>query len=494
MLWKSLRGGVHPAGYKALSNTTKIQHFPVMERLYVSLQQHLGVPASPVVKVGDRVLKGQLLAVAQGPVSAPVHAPTSGRVAAIAEHTAPHPSGLPVLVVTLESDGRDQWISRDPVADPFSLSPEAVCERIGAAGIVGLGGATFPAAVKLNLSLKSGVDTLILNGGECEPYLSCDDRLMREYAVDILRGAQLICHAVQAKRAILGIEDNKPEALAIMAEASWGTGITVKAVPSGYPMGSEKQLIQQLTGVEIPAHSRAADSGILVHNVATAYAVAMAIYQDQPLISRIVTLSGGAVTHPGNWEVPLGTLASEFLNRASGFDTKPARLLMGGPMMGIELPDLHVPIIKGSSGILALTEQEISHKQSSPCVRCSRCVRACPMGLMPLEMAANIRSGDLKGASKLGLSDCVGCGACSYICPSSIPLTHLFNYAKGELVLQDKARQKMEATKILAQRREQRMEREARDREALMAARRAAAAAKKAQQAEQDALKQEASA
>nr|WP_200882027.1 hypothetical protein [Nitrincola sp. A-D6] len=193
MLWKSLRGGVHPAGYKALSNTTKIQHFPVMERLYVSLQQHLGVPASPVVKVGDRVLKGQLLAVAQGPISAPVHAPTSGRVAAIAEHTAPHPSGLPVLVVTLEADGRDQWISRNPIADPFSLSPESICDRIGAAGIVGLGGATFPAAVKLNLSLKSGVDTLILNGGECEPYLSCDDRLMREAAADIMRGAQIIC-------------------------------------------------------------------------------------------------------------------------------------------------------------------------------------------------------------------------------------------------------------------------------------------------------------
>ncbi|GAB2587030.1 electron transport complex subunit RsxC [Nitrincola alkalisediminis] len=494
MLWKSLRGGVHPTDYKSLSNTTPIQRFPMMERLYVSLQQHLGAPATPVVNVGDRVLKGQVLADAQGLISAPVHAPTSGRIASLAEHRAPHPSGLPVLVITLEADGRDQWILRDPIANPFSLPPESICERIGTAGIVGLGGATFPAAVKLNLSLQKGIDTLILNGGECEPYLSCDDRLMRESAKTILRGAQLICHAVQAKHAILGIEDNKPEALAIMTEAANGTGISVKAVPSGYPMGSEKQLIQQLTGIEIPAHSRAADSGILVHNVATAYAVAMAIDQGQPLISRIVTLSGGAVTHPGNWEVPLGTLASEFLNHASGFDMKPARLLMGGPMMGIELPDLHVPIIKGSSAILALTEPEISHQQSSPCVRCSRCVRACPMGLMPLEMAANIRSGDLKRANTLGLSDCVGCGACSYICPSSIPLTHLFNYAKGELILQKKAQQKLEATKILAQRREARMERQARDREALMAARRAAAAKKAAETTDSDPITQEASA
>lgn len=494
MLWKTVRGGVHPESHKALSNTAKIRRFPLMERLYVSLQQHMGMPASPVVTVGERVLKGQPLALAQGPISAPVHAPTSGRIVAIAEHTAPHPSGLPVLVVTLEADGRDQWIMRDPIADPFSISPEVLCERIGEAGIVGLGGATFPAAVKMNLSLQSGIDTLILNGGECEPYLSCDDRLMREAADEILRGAELMRHAVQARRVIVGIEDNKPEALVAMKAAAERLDVSIQAVPSGYPMGSEKQLIQQLTGIEIPAHSRAADSGILVHNVATAYAVAMAIDQGQPLISRIVTLSGGAVTHPGNWEVPLGTLASEFLNHASGFDMKPARLLMGGPMMGIELPDLHVPIIKGSSAILALTEQEISHQQSSPCVRCSRCVRACPMGLMPLDMAANIRSGDLKSANKLGLSDCVGCGACSYICPSSIPLTHLFNYAKGELILQAKERQKLEATKILAQKREQRMERQARDREALMAARRAAAAQKAAAAEQAEQLAQEASA
>ncbi|SFW97614.1 electron transport complex subunit RsxC [Marinospirillum alkaliphilum] len=486
MFRKSLRGGVHPTAHKALSNTSPIRRFPLPQRLHISMQQHLGTPATPVVRVGDQVLKGQLIGASQGHISAPVHAPTSGRITAIAEHTAPHPSGLPVLVVTLECDGRDQWQDTLVVADPYKLAPEEVCVRVGAAGIVGLGGATFPAAVKLGLSLKTGVDTLILNGGECEPYLTCDDRLMRESATDVIQGALLMQHAVQARQVFIGIEDNKPEALQIMQTAAAGTGIEVRAVPSRYPMGSEKQLVQQLTGKELPAMSRAADSGLLVHNVATARAVYQAIVEGRPLISRVVTLSGGAVTHPGNWEVPLGTLASELMNHASGFDVTPARLIMGGPMMGIQLPNLHVPIIKGTSGILALTSEEIQQKQPEPCVRCATCVRSCPMGLQPLEMAAAIRSGNVKAAASLGLHDCVGCGACSYICPSSIPLVHLFNYAKGELAAQTRARQKMENTRVLAQRREERLERQAREREALMAARRAEAARKAAAQAAEE--------
>ncbi|MBE0506358.1 MAG: electron transport complex subunit RsxC [Marinospirillum sp.] len=485
MFKKSIRGGVHPADHKALSSDCKIRHFPAGEQLHVSLQQHLGAPSTPVVKVGDSVLKGQLIGASQGHISAPVHAPVSGRIVALAEQTAPHPSGLPVLVLTLENDQQHRWAEMDVVADPFALQPEEVCLRVGAAGIVGLGGATFPAAVKLGLSLKTGVDTLILNGGECEPYLTCDDRLMREAADEIIKGALLMQHAVQARQVLIGIEDNKPEALDAMQHAAAGTGIEIRSVPSRYPMGSEKQLVQQLTGKELPAMSRAADSGLVVHNVATARAVYQALFLGRPLISRVVTLSGGAVTHPGNWEVPLGTLASDFLNRASGFDSTPARLIMGGPMMGIQLPNLHVPIIKGSSGILALTEDEIQQKNPSPCVRCSSCIRSCPMGLLPLEMAASIRSGNLKAASQLGLSDCVGCGACSYICPSSIPLTHLFNYAKGEIHTQQKAKQKMEATRVLAQRREVRLERQAREREELMAARRAAAAKKAAAEAEE---------
>ncbi|WP_114418409.1 electron transport complex subunit RsxC [Marinospirillum perlucidum] len=486
MFKQALRGGVHPSGFKELSNQEAIKRFPLPDTLYLSLQQHLGAPATPLVKVGDRVRKGQLVAASQGMISAPVHAPTSGRVTALAEHTAPHPSGLPVLVISLEPDGLDEWDDIEPVSDPFARDPQEICTRVGAAGIVGLGGATFPAAVKLGSSLETGVETLILNGGECEPYLTCDDRLMREKADEIIRGACLMQHAVQAKEVIIGIEDNKPEALEKMQAAAAGSGIQVKSVPSRYPMGSEKQLVQQLTGIELPARSRAAASGLVMHNVATARAVAQTIDQGRPLISRIVTLSGQALTHQGNWEVPLGTLASQLINYASGFDCKPARLIMGGPMMGIQLPNLHVPIIKGSSGILALTEEEINPTQPSPCVRCARCVQACPMGLLPLEMAANIRKGDVEAAQELGLSDCVGCGACSYTCPASLPLVHLFNYAKGELANREKEARKMKKTQVLAQRREERVARQAREREELLAARRAAAAKKAAEEAAED--------
>lgn len=479
-----LRVGVHPPGHKELSNASPIRRFPMAERLYLSLQQHLGAPATPVVKVGERVRKGQLVGSSQGTVSAPIHAPTSGVVRALAERTAPHPSGLPVLAITLEPDGREEWDpSLAPVSDPLALSPEELCLRVGSAGIVGLGGATFPAAVKLGSSLKRGVDTLILNGGECEPYLTCDDRLMREESANIIRGALLMQHAVQASRVIVGIEDNKPQALSAMRKAAEGQGVEVRSVPSRYPMGSQKQLVQLLTGIELPALSRAADSGVLMHNVATARAVSQALCQGRPLISRVVTLSGQALTHQGNWEVPLGTPASYLINYASGFDRAPARLIMGGPMMGIQLPDLNVPVIKGTSGILALTRDEINADEPAPCVRCASCVRACPMGLQPLEMAANIRSGNFDKARSLGLDDCVGCGACSYICPASLPLVHLFNYAKGELANRQREARKLEKTRALAQRREERVARQAREREELMAARRAAAARKAAEEA-----------
>ncbi len=478
--------GVHPPSHKSLTEGSKIRRFPLPNALYLSLQQHLGAPATPLVKPGDRVRKGQKIADSQGAVSAPVHAPTSGEIIALSEHTAPHPSGLPVLTLTLAPDGMDEWIDPPESLDPFTLCPESLCQRVGEAGIVGMGGATFPAAVKLLGSLKAGVKTLILNGGECEPYLTCDDRLMQEYPEQILQGALLMQQAVQAKQVLIGIEDNKPQAIQAMQAAAKGSGIEVRAVPSRYPMGSEKLLVQQLTGIELPARSRAADSGILVHNVATARAIYQALFENRPLISRVVTLSGGALTHPGNWEVPLGTLASDLINYASGFNEAPVRLIMGGPMMGIQLPDLHVPIIKGSSGILALTPAEINANEPQPCVRCTRCVRACPMGLLPLEMAARIRSGQLKEAETLGLQDCVGCGACSYTCPSALPLVHLFNYAKGALGKRRQEAEKMERTRELAKRREARLIQQAKEKEALMAARRAAAA-KKAAEAQNEA-------
>ncbi|MBI5331455.1 MAG: electron transport complex subunit RsxC [Betaproteobacteria bacterium] len=487
-------GGVHPEGRKDLSAEPPIRLLPLPERLFVPLQQHIGAPAKHLVQVGEAVKKGQLLAGSQGAISAPVHAPTSGRVIAIGDFPAPHPSGLPVAAVTIEADGADAWLDVDPPSDPFSLSPEEIAARVGAAGIVGLGGAAFPAAVKLNLSRKSEISTLIMNGGECEPYLTCDDRLMRERAREIVEGIRLIALATGARTLLVGIEDNKPEAIAAMSAAAQGGPVQVTPVPALYPMGSEKQMIQVLTGQEVPAGGRAADIGVLVHNVGTAYAVQQALCHGRPLVSRIVTVSGGAVIAPGNLEVPVGALAADLIRACGGLREDPARLVLGGPMMGMQMSGLEIPIVKGSSGVLALTAREVESTRPGPCIRCSTCVRACPMGLLPLEMAARIRAGDPAGAVDWGLKDCIACGSCSYVCPSHIPLVHWFNHAKGDLAARERQKLRNEATKRLAEERSARMERIAREREEAArqrAAKKAAAEAAKKAAAEAASSQQE---
>lgn len=484
----NLRGGVHPQGRKELSATCQIRSLPLPEYLFIPLQQHVGAPAVPVVQVGDHVLKGQLIAAANGTVSAPVHAPTSGTIAAFGDHVAPHPSGLPVPTLTLASDGEDRWMEMQTADDPYSLSPAEISARVAAAGIVGLGGATFPSAVKLNLSRKNEVDTLIINGGECEPYLTCDDRLMQERAAEIVEGIRLIRLSVGAKRALVGIEDNKPHALAAMKAAATGTEVHIQAVPAMYPMGWDKQMIQVLTGREVPAEGRSAEIGVLVHNVATAFAVQQAVRLGRPLISRVVTVSGGAIKTPCNLDVLIGTPVQALIEFADGYTAPPVRMVLGGPMMGQQFVNTNVPIVKGSPGILALAADEIGQSEASPCIRCSTCIRACPAGLLPLDMAAHIRAADLAGAVELGLKDCIACGSCSYVCPAHIPLVHFFNYAKGELAAQERAKLKQEATKKLADDRNERMmriEREraeaAEKRKAARAARERAAAAEKAE-------------
>jgi len=479
-----LRGGVHPSGHKDLSAEPPIRVLPLPNVLYVPLQQHIGAPARHLVSVGEKVNKGQLLAASQGMVSAPVHAPTSGRVIAIGDFPGPHPSGLEMPTLTIEADGDERWIDTEPPSNPFALSPEEIALRVGAAGIVGLGGAAFPAAVKLNLSRNSEVHTLIMNGGECEPYLTCDDRLMRERASQIVEGIRLIAHATGASEILVGIEANKPEAIAAMRAASAASPVKVVQVPAMYPMGSEKQMIQVLTGQEVPAGGRAADIGVLVHNVGTAYAVQQALCLGRPLVSRIVTVSGGAIMAPGNLEAPIGALAADLVRACGGLRIDAARLVLGGPMMGTQLSSLDVPLVKGSSGVLALTRAEVEHTRPGPCIRCSSCVRACPMGLLPLEMAARIRVGDPAGAVDWGLKDCIACGSCSFVCPSHIPLVHYFNHAKGDLAARERLKMKNEATKKLADDRNERMARIVREREEAArqrAAKKAAAdAAKKA--------------
>ncbi len=469
-----LRGGVHPEGRKELASDRAIRILPMPQRLFVPLQQHVGAPAQPLVKVGDHVLKGQRIAASQGYISAPVHASTSGRIIAIGDYKAAHPSGLMAATVTIESDGEDRWLETDNPSDPFALSPEEIAARVGAAGIVGLGGATFPSAVKLSLSRKNNVHTLIINGGECEPYITCDDRLMQERANDIVEGIRLIRLAVGALNVMVGIEENKPAALLAMKAAAAGTEVKVIGVPAMYPMGWDKQMIRALTGREVPADGRSADIGMLVHNVATAYAVRDAVRFGRALVSRLVTVSGGAVVEPGNLLVPIGTLVDTLFQYCGGFSEKPARMVLGGPMMGIELATADVPVVKGTSGVLALTPREITSTQASPCIRCSSCVRACPVGLLPLEMAAHIRAGDSNAAVSRGLKDCIACGCCSFVCPSHIPLVHYFDFAKGELMEQERGKLKQEATKKLATERSERIARIERERAEAAAKRKAA--------------------
>ena len=474
------RWGVHPDDRKRPAADVALRRLPLPARLYVPLQQHVGTAARPVVLVGQRVLKGQLLAEAQGNISAPIHAPTSGTVAGIGDITAPHPSGLPFAAITVEPDHEERWIETDIVADPFALAPADITRRVAAAGVVGLGGATFPSSVKLALGQRSEVTTLIVNGGECEPYLSCDDRLMCDFAAEVIDGVRIIMHAIGARQALVGIEDNKPEAIAAMREAAQGWAeIRVQAVPARYPMGSDKQLIQTLTGKEVPADCRAAEVGVLVHNVSTARAVHRAIRRGQPLVERIMTVNGGALRSPGNLMVPIGSLVEDLLGFCEPL-VEPARLVMGGPMMGSLLPHARVPVVKGTAGILAFSAAEAVTPQAAACIRCGSCTRACPMGLLPLEMAARVRCGDLAGADAHGLKDCIACGCCSYVCPAHIPLVQYFNHAKGELAAQERARLRQDATRRLVRARAARLEREAKEKAAAAAARTAAAAAAKA--------------
>lgn len=483
--------GVHPADHKRPASDVPTRKLPIPPRLHLMLSQHVGAPSRPIVLVGEKVKKGQLIAAAQGNISAPLHASTSGTISAIGEITAPHASGLTGMAISIDSDGEDAWIETEVIADPFSLSPEDIAKRVAAAGVVGLGGATFPSSVKLNLGRRSKIDTLIMNGSECEPYLSCDDRLMRDRAADIVTGIRLMLISTGAGEARVGIEDNKPEAIAAMREAAARfDNVSIFPVPARYPMGSDRQLIVELTGREVPSDARAADVGVIVHNVGTAYAVQQAVCLGRPLLSRVMTLNGGAAATPGNYEVPLGTLISDLVAFTGGTRGDVAKLVMGGPMMGTILPHMRVPVIKGTSGILLLDAKEAAGGEVEDCIRCGSCVKACPMGLLPLEMSARIRNDEMDAAADLGLADCIACGCCAYVCPSHIPLVQYFYHAKGDLYARERTKLRTEATKKMALQRQERLEREQREKVEAAAKRKAERAAAAAAAAAAEAAKQ----
>jgi len=476
-----IEGGIHPEYRKERTQDLPIAALPMPRILCLPLKQHVGAAAEPVVDSGKPVKKGDLLAKGHGSLSAPIHAPTSGTIVDIKDMTSPHPSGIPQKTIMLRPDRKDRWGELPPgIGDPFAVGPEEIDARVAAAGIVGLGGAAFPSAVKLGLREKYKLDILVLNGAECEPYLTCDDRIMRERATEVVDGARIMAHALNIGRIVVAIEDNKPQALQAMALAAapWD-GLTVVAVPVQYPMGSERHLTKAITGRETPAGKLTADAGVVVHNVGTARAVHHAVRFGRPLISRVITVSGGALDRGGNFEVPLGMLVSDLITLCGGFaDGKmPYRLISGGPMMGFPLPALDVPVVKGTGGILALTKEEINEQPAGPCIRCGGCVSVCPCGLVPLEMAAYIRHDNLDAATRAGVRDCVSCGSCSYICPSHIPLVQYFNYAKGRLNALDRDNRKHEHVKKLVEGRMARMEKQRQAKAAAAAAAKAAKAA-----------------
>lgn len=492
----AIRGGVHPETRKHLAAKNPIEQMAMPPLLRVPLQQHIGAEAVPLVKRDDYVLKGQVIGKARGVVSANVHAPTSGRVIAVGQFAAPHPSGLPVATVTIRPDGEDTWGPRMTRLRPEDASAKEIAARVMEAGIVGMGGATFPSAVKLGLGSRYKLHTLIINAAECEPYLTCDDRLIRERAEEVADGTWIMAQALGVQKVIIAIESNKPEAIAAMRRYSLQAGpeAEVRPLPTLYPMGSEKHLVQTVTGLETPARALTAELGVVVHNAATAYAVHKAVRYSEPLISRVLTVSGYGIKRPANVEVLIGTPVSDIIDHCGGLDGDPDRLLLGGPMMGMPIRSTRVPVVKGSNGILALTAAETRRKETMPCIRCGNCVSACPCGLMPMEMHARIQTDDLDGAVDTGLLDCVACGSCSFICPSNIQLVQGFNYAKGRLVAKQSQKHQQEETKRLAETRKAREEAIAEAKRAAMAKRKAEQAAKKKKKAEEAAAKKAAEA
>jgi electron transport complex protein RnfC len=414
-----------------------------------------------------------MIARSGGAVSAPQHAATSGRIKSVTDVPAPHPSGLAQTTIIIEPDGKDEWTDLpEPIADPFAVDPHAIHERVAQSGIVGMGGAAFPSAVKLNLGTQKKLDTLLLNGAECEPYLTCDDRVMREYPDEIIDGARIMAHALSTARVVIGIEQNKPQAIEIMTKAASAfPNVEVVAVPVQYPMGSERHLVQAITGLETPARKLTADLGVVVHNVSTARAVHHAVRFGRPLISRVVTVSGGAIREPKNVMTPIGARIADLVEFCGGFSARPESVINGGPMMGQPLATLDAPVVKGTSGILALTADEINDRPTSACIRCGSCITVCPCGLSPVDMAAFIRKDNLDVAAKLGVMDCFSCGSCSWVCPSHIPLVHYFNYAKGTLNDLEQERRKNERVKTLAGARTIRIEKAAEAKRAALAAR-----------------------
>lgn len=477
-------GGVKPETRKAESTALPIATLPLPPRLVVPLHQSIGGIPQPLVKAGQKVLKGERIGAADGNVSAAVHAPTSGRVVAVEPAVMAHASGLSTLSVVIEPDGEEAWI-RNPPVDVRMMPPAELRDYLRDAGVVGLGGAVFPSHLKLNPGKAGGIRTLILNGAECEPFITCDDLLMRERAASVVRGGVLMAQVLGAEEILVGIEDNKPEAIAAMQAAAGDSGMRVVAVPTRYPAGGAKQLIRVLTGIEVPHGSRSTDFGVQCFNVGTAYAVYEALDLARPLISRIVTVAGN-VDQPRNYEVLFGTPMDEVARHAAPRpDT--TRFIMGGPMMGYPMPNRAVPVVKATNCILVASEALFPPPPPEmPCIRCGDCAKACPADLAPFELYWYSRAHNYGKAQEYHLFDCIECGCCAYVCPSHIPLVDYYRYAKSEIWAREREKEAADQARDRFEFRNERQEREKREKAEKLAAKAAETKAKLAQEGQAD--------
>ena len=464
-IW-DFNGGIHPPEMKTQSNGTPLRQVPLAQRFVIPLKQHIGAEGELAVQPGDHVLRGQPLTRGWGRML-PVHAPTSGTVVAIEPHATAHPSALPEMSVIIDADGEDRWITRDGWGDYKNHSREALIERIHQSGVAGLGGAGFPTGNKL----RGGGDkitTLIINAAECEPYITADDRLMQDCAAQIVEGIQILAHILQPQQVLIGIEDNKPQAISMMrAVLADCHGISLRVIPTKYPSGGAKQLTQILTGKQVPHGGRSSDIGVLMQNVGTAYAVKRAVIDGEPLTERVVTLTGESVGKPGNVWARLGTPVQHLLKHADFCPASDQMVIMGGPLMGFTLPWLDVPVVKITNCLLAPSAAEMGEpEEEKGCIRCSACADACPADLLPQQLYWFSKGQQHDKATAHNLSDCIECGACAWVCPSSIPLVQYFRQEKAEISAIRQEEQRAAEAKARFEARQQRLEREKIAREA----------------------------
>ncbi len=426
-------GGLKLETCKTLTNDKQSLITPLPDRIFLPLRQHIGNPAVPLVKQGDKVLKGQKIAEANGYISVPVHATTSGKVLEIGSCATTQEKTEQVPCIIIEPDGNDDWFDIKPVTDYLSVDPRQLQHLIREAGIVGMGGAGFPAHVKLNEGTVTAIDTLIINGVECEPYISCDDRIIREKASYIVKGTRMLQHAIQAKHCVIAVEEDMPEAFDAL-NTLIDDDIELVKVPTRYPAGGEKQLIKVLTGKEVPSGGLPIHIGIVMHNVGTAAAAYRAVTRGEPLVSRYVTVSGD-VNDPRNLQVLLGTPVEHCLAQVDYQAQDNQVVIMGGPMMGKHIHDISMPVIKTTNSILVTSE--FIHSLEIPCIGCGQCVDVCPAKLLPQELFAYARVKNMQQTRELHLFDCIECGCCAYVCPSNIPLVQYYRQAKQDIAIHE---------------------------------------------------------